>query len=61
MDLLLRHASLIDGTGEPARPADVAVSGDRIVAVAGPGELSPDEKHAISHRARAFRALTALL
>ncbi|GAA3204693.1 N-acyl-D-amino-acid deacylase family protein [Actinocorallia longicatena] len=41
MDLLLRGASLIDGTGSPARPADVAVEGDRIVAVAGPGELTP--------------------
>ena len=34
MDLLLRHASLIDGTGSPARPADVAVTGDRIAAIA---------------------------
>jgi len=32
--LLVRHGSLIDGTGAPARPADVAVEGDRIVAVA---------------------------
>ena len=42
MDLLLRGASLIDGTGAAARPADVAVSGDRIVAVAPPGELTPE-------------------
>ncbi len=42
MDLLLRRAALIDGTGEPTRPADVAISGDRIVAVGGPGELTPD-------------------
>jgi N-acyl-D-aspartate/D-glutamate deacylase len=39
MDLLLRHASLVDGTGAPARPADVAVTGDRITAVAPAGEL----------------------
>ncbi len=32
--LLVRNGSLIDGTGAPARPADVAVEGDRIVAVA---------------------------
>lgn len=36
-----------------------------VVPVEGDGrtfaELTPDEKHAISHRARAFRALTALL
>ncbi|MGZ4706051.1 MAG: amidohydrolase family protein, partial [Acidimicrobiales bacterium] len=43
MDLLLRRASLIDGTGGPARTADVAVVGDRIVAVRAPGELTPDE------------------
>ena len=42
MDLLLRGASLVDGTGAPARAADVAVDGDRIAAVAAPGELSPD-------------------
>lgn len=41
MDLLLRQASLIDGTGAPARPAEIAVSGDRIVAVGRPGELTP--------------------
>ena len=42
MDLLLRQATLIDGTGAPARPADVAVTGDRISAVGRPGELTPD-------------------
>ncbi len=34
--LLVKNGSLIDGSGAPARPADVAVDGDRIVAV-GPG------------------------
>lgn len=42
MDLLLRGAELIDGTGDPGRPADVAVTGDRIAAVAAPGELTPE-------------------
>ncbi|OHV65380.1 MULTISPECIES: amidohydrolase family protein [unclassified Pseudofrankia] len=42
MDLLLRNATLIDGSGAPARPADVAVTGDRIAAVAEPGELVPE-------------------
>jgi N-acyl-D-amino-acid deacylase len=41
VDLLLRHASLIDGTGDPARMADVAVTGYRISAVGPPGELAP--------------------
>jgi len=43
MDLLLTNASLIDGTGAPARPADVAVTGDRITAIAEPGTLAPGE------------------
>jgi N-acyl-D-amino-acid deacylase len=34
--LLLRGGSVVDGTGAPARPADVAVEGDRIAAI-GPG------------------------
>ncbi len=41
MDLLLRNAELIDGTGAPRRAADIAVTGDRITAVAPPGSLSP--------------------
>jgi len=31
--LVLRGGSVVDGTGAPARRADVAVDGDRIVAV----------------------------
>ena len=42
MDLLLRGAALIDGTGAPVRAADVAVTDDRIAALAGPGELPAD-------------------
>jgi N-acyl-D-aspartate/D-glutamate deacylase len=33
---------LIDGTGGPARAADVAVTGDRVSGVGAPGELTPD-------------------
>src|SRR5689334_16470163 len=33
MDLLLRNADVYDGTGAPARRADVAVTGARITAV----------------------------
>jgi N-acyl-D-aspartate/D-glutamate deacylase len=39
MDLLLRTTALIDGTGAPARPADVAVTDGRITAVVAHGEL----------------------
>jgi N-acyl-D-amino-acid deacylase len=41
MDVLLRGASLVDGTGAPARMADVAVAGGRIAAVRPAGELTP--------------------
>ncbi|MGW1028543.1 N-acyl-D-amino-acid deacylase family protein [Streptomyces sp. NPDC002577] len=41
MDLLLRQAWLVDGTGGPSRAADVAVTGDRISAIGGAGELTP--------------------
>jgi N-acyl-D-aspartate/D-glutamate deacylase len=40
MDLLLRDAWLIDGSGSPGRAADVAVTGDRITAIAAPGSLT---------------------
>src|SRR5436190_327940 len=41
MDLVLRNALVVDGTGTPGRPADVGVAGDRIVAVAAAGSLDP--------------------
>jgi N-acyl-D-amino-acid deacylase len=39
-DLIVRHGTVVDGTGGPPRVADVGVRGDRIVAV---GDLSKDE------------------
>ena len=39
-DTLITGGTLIDGTGAPARPADIGVSGGRIVAVADPGDLA---------------------
>jgi N-acyl-D-amino-acid deacylase len=32
-DLIIRNGSIVDGTGSPARPGDIAVRGDRIEAV----------------------------
>src|SRR3954447_25073088 len=32
-DLIIRNGTVVDGTGAPARRADVAIAGDRIVAV----------------------------
>jgi N-acyl-D-amino-acid deacylase len=34
-DLIIRNGTVVDGTGAPARQADVAIAGDRIVAVEG--------------------------
>jgi N-acyl-D-amino-acid deacylase len=43
MELLLRGGTLVDGTGAPPRPADVAVADGQILAVSPPGELTaPD-------------------
>ena len=33
LDLVIRGASIVDGTGAPARPGDVGIAGGRIVAV----------------------------
>ncbi|SHM64997.1 N-acyl-D-amino-acid deacylase family protein [Cryptosporangium aurantiacum] len=41
MTLLLRGARLIDGTGSPARAADVVVTDDRITDVTDPGAVAP--------------------
>ena len=39
MATLLRGGTLIDGTGAPARPADVLIDGGRIAAIGAPGTL----------------------
>lgn len=40
-DLVVRDATLVDGTGAARRPADVAVLGGRIAAIADAGALPP--------------------
>ena len=42
MATLLRGGTLIDGTGAPARPADVLIDGGRIAAIGAPGTLDRD-------------------
>jgi len=41
--LLLRHAQLVDGTGAPARIADVFVRGDRIAAIGESLQVSAND------------------
>jgi N-acyl-D-aspartate/D-glutamate deacylase len=43
MDLVLRGGKVIDGTGAPARSADIGVEGDRIVAVGDIGSTNGAE------------------
>src|SRR5258705_12725639 len=40
---VLRGGLLVDGTGTPPRPADVAIEGDRIAAVGAPGTMAGDD------------------
>lgn len=42
LDLVIRGATIIDGTGAPGRPGDVAVAGGRITRMAGPGEIDDE-------------------
>ncbi|MEO7428171.1 MAG: amidohydrolase family protein, partial [Acidimicrobiales bacterium] len=39
-DLVIKNANLVDGTGGPARPADVVVDDGRITEVVAPGTAS---------------------
>lgn len=43
-DLIVRNATLIDGTGAPGRPCDLAVAGDRIAAIADSLDLDAAEE-----------------
>lgn len=43
VDLLIRNGRIVDGTGNPWYSGDVAVTGDRIVAVAPPGHIAPEQ------------------
>ncbi|WP_316156477.1 D-aminoacylase [Cupriavidus sp. BIC8F] len=42
-DLIFRNATVVDGTGAARRVADVAVAGDRIVAVGDCGDMAADQ------------------
>src|SRR5213592_486216 len=50
VDLLLRNGSVIDGTGAPARVADLAIRGDRIVFIGDASKSSITPKRTIDVR-----------
>ena len=50
-DIVIRHGTLVDGTGGPLRTADVAISGDRIAAVGDLGAVAADHEIDASGRA----------
>jgi N-acyl-D-aspartate/D-glutamate deacylase len=43
-DLVIRHANLVDGSGSPGRPADIAIDGDMITAVERAGTAGPGRR-----------------
>ena len=47
---LITGGMLIDGSGAPARPADVAFQGDRMVAVEPPGSLAATDAEVVDTR-----------
>ena len=49
-DLLIRNATLVDGTGAPARAADVRIEGDRIAEIAPAGRLAAGRGETIDAR-----------
>ena len=51
-DLLIRNARLVDGTGAPARMADVRCSGGRIAEIAAAGTLSTGSSEVIEAAGR---------
>ena len=46
-DVIIRNATVCDGTGADARPGDIAIDGDRIAAVTAPGTLGTGAKSAV--------------
>src|SRR6478735_4500567 len=44
-ELVIRGGTLVDGTGDDARPADIAVDDGRITEVAAPGKLADIAAH----------------
>ncbi len=51
-DLLIRGGTLIDGTGQPGRAADVAISGERIAAVGSLGDRAAEARRTIDAAGR---------
>jgi len=46
-DTLIRNARIVDGSGNPWRRGEVAISGDTIVAVTTPGAIPPERARSV--------------
>jgi len=52
IDLIIRHGSVVDGTGADRRICDLAISDDRICAITAPGQLPTGDAEIIDARGR---------
>lgn len=53
-DLVVANGILVDGTGAPARPGELAIAGGRIAALGAPGELAPHAARTLDARGGAI-------
>ena len=49
VDLILRNARIIDGTGEPSQYGDVAIQDDRLLAVGKTGNIQASREIGRAH------------
>ena len=60
-DVIIRNGTVVDGTGAPARVADVAIDGERITAIGDLGDATAAREIAASIEARWAETAVATL